>query len=130
MPCLPVRFSDQDLVPIRAYARASHLPVSSAVRTLVQLGLRASSPRQSEAYLLRDRVKQQGEELEKLVTRIDDLINLSVQLLTITRLFAQASDKVLLDQALQSAKQAITDLNTRRTTPAAAALLHDTRSSP
>ncbi len=62
--------------------------------------------------------------------RIDDLINLCVQLLTITRVFAQATDKALLDQELQSAKQVIADLNTRRTTPAAAALLHDNRSSP
>ena len=129
MPVLSIRFKDADLVPLRAYARAHQLDISTAIRQLARMGLAgtrgAPTPKINGAL-----IEQIAQRQMQDARRLDDLINLCVQLLTITRVFAQATDKALLDQALQSAKQAITDLNTRRTTSAAAALSHDTRSSP
>jgi hypothetical protein len=129
MPVLSIRFKDADLVPLRAYARAHQLDVSTAIRQLARMGL--AGTRGAPAPKINGALVEQIAHRQMLdARRIDDLINLCVQLLTITRVFAQASDKALLDQALQSAKQAITDLNVRRVAPAAAALLHDNRSSP
>jgi hypothetical protein len=127
MPCLPIRFSDQEIAPIRAYARMHQLPVSSAVRQLIRLGLartRSAPAPKIEVALIEQIAHRQAQDAH----RLDDLINLCVQLLTITRVFAQATDPKLLDHALHSAKQLIADLNARKPTSSVSALPQDQRS--
>jgi hypothetical protein len=110
MTILPIRFSESDLRPVRAYARLSGMPVSSAVKDLTRRGLAATGGKDdAEMRHLRELVSSVARESQ----RIDDLIRLSVQLLTIARVFAQASDRKLLETALQSSRQTIAELNLR-----------------
>lgn len=108
MPKLSLRFRGRDLIPIRAYARAQgNIPLARAIRDLVSVGLQASVG--TEARLLREVAKHQQQDRETLTI----LLNLSIQLTTIARLFANRRDAALLKQALQVAQQAIAEVSAR-----------------
>jgi hypothetical protein len=109
MTTVRVRLRGRDLIPLRAYARANgNIGLSTAMKELMWAGFRQEADT-TDIRLLREVMKHQQQDRETL--RL--LLNLSMQLATIARVFGQQQNAKLLQVALQSAQQAIHDVAAR-----------------
>jgi hypothetical protein len=86
MPVIPLRYRDSDIAPIKAYASAQDIPLSTAIKQLAKLGLSTV---------------EDGATLHDQAHRLQNNLQWTIEALMILRL--QCTDKAILSRAQAAA---------------------------
>lgn len=90
MPVIPLRYRDPDIAPIKAFANARKIPLSTAIKQLAKLGL----------LTVEDGATQQDQ-----ANRLQATLMWTLEGVMILRLLSATADKTLLARAQAAAKE-------------------------